>query len=259
MSTATFSATMRTRKTNASGNFLSSTASQEFYESGYNLVGIVCFSGMNLTNKVITGISLSVTAARAGLGTWADKVVYLCRSKYQNVTSSYTGSQYAGTALGTFTGSFYGNTTTYTISGDLFTAMAAYMAAGNNTFTLYNPSPTASSQGYRTNYFQWDSVTLTVTYQEAVSVPTVSSSSVTMGSAVTINTNRLSNQATHTLTYSFAGGTGPSRPMSAHPLAGCRPSPWRPRSPTRPRACASSPAARTTRERLRARPPARSR
>ena len=208
MSTATFSATMRTRKTNASGNFLSNAASQEFYESGYNLVGIVCFSGMNLTNKVITGISLSITAARAGLGTWADKVVYLCRSKYQNVTSSYTGSQYAGTALGTFTGSFYGNTTTYTISGDLFTAMAAYMAAGNNTFTLYNPSPTASSQGYSTNYFQWDSVTLTVTYQEAVSVPTVSSSSVTMGSAVTINTNRLSNQATHTLTYSFAGGTG---------------------------------------------------
>ena len=127
--------------------------------------------------------SLSITAARAGLGTWADKVVYLCRSKYQNVTSSYTGSQYTGTALGTFTGSFYGNTTTYTISGDLFTAMAAYMAAGNNTFTLYNPSPTASSQGYSTNYFQWDSVTLTVTYQEAVSVPTVSSSSVTLGSA----------------------------------------------------------------------------
>ena len=171
MSTASFSATMRTRKAASSSNYLSGSASQEYYESSYNFVGVISFPGMNLTNKVITGINLSITAAQAGLGAWADKVVYLRKSNYQNATTSCTGLQYVGDALGTFTGSYYGNTTSHDISGSLLTAMAAYITAGNNTFTIYNPSPTASSHGYSTNYLQWDSVTITVTYQEAVSVP----------------------------------------------------------------------------------------
>lgn len=41
-----------------------------------------------------------------------------------------------------------------------------------------------------------------------VSEPTVSASSVKMGSAVTINTNRKADSLTHTLTYSFGGSTG---------------------------------------------------
>lgn len=40
------------------------------------------------------------------------------------------------------------------------------------------------------------------------SVPTVSASSVQMGSAVTITTNRKASSFTHTLTYSFGGSTG---------------------------------------------------
>ena len=199
---------MRTRKASSHSNFLSSAASQEYYEPNYNFVGIISFSGMNLTNKVITGISLTITADKAGLGAWADKVAYLCKSNYQNATESATGLQYVGDALGTFTGSFYGNTTSHTISGDLLTAMAAYIAAGNNTFTIYNPNPTASSQGYSTNYLQWSEVTITVTYQEAVSTPTVSSSMVTMGTAVTVYTNRLSSEATHTLTYAMGSLSG---------------------------------------------------
>ena len=208
MATATYTATMRTRKSNSTSNYLSSAASQEYYDSSYNFVGILCFSGMNLVNKVITGISFSITADKAGYGTWADKVVYLRKSNYQNASTSATGLQYTGDALGTFTGSFYGNTTYYTITGALLTAMASYITAGNNTFTLYNPSPTKSSQGYSTNYLQWSSVTMTVTYQEAVSVPTASSSNVNLGSNITIYTNRLSSEATHTLTYSFSAQSG---------------------------------------------------
>ena len=208
MATATYTATMRTRKSNSSSNYISTDASQEYYENTYNFVGILCFSGMNLTNKVITGISFTITAAKAGYGAWADKVVYLRKANYQNASTSATGLQYVGDALGTFTGSFYGNTTSYTISGNLLTAMAAYITAGNNTFTIYNPSPTKSSYSYSTNYLQWSSVTMTVTYQEAVSTPTTSASTVTMGSIVTVYTNRLSQEATHTLTYSFAGATG---------------------------------------------------
>lgn len=51
------------------------------------------------------------------------------------------------------------------------------------------------------------SKTLTLDTIPRASVPTVSSSSVNMGSAVTINTNRASSSFTHDLAYSFAGGS----------------------------------------------------
>lgn len=98
--------------------------------------------------------------------------------------------------------------TTVTLSGLLLTNLAAYFAAGHNTICIYNPSPVESSHGYSNNYLQWSSVTLTVTYTEGVSVPTVSSSSVNLGSAVTISTNHLTDSATHTLTYAFGSATG---------------------------------------------------
>lgn len=50
-----------------------------------------------------------------------------------------------------------------------------------------------------------ETVTLTV---PSASSPTISSSSVTMGKALTIKTNRDSSNFTHTLTYSFNGATG---------------------------------------------------
>lgn len=51
------------------------------------------------------------------------------------------------------------------------------------------------------------SKTLTLDTIPRASVPTVSSSSVDMGSAVTITTNRASDSFTHDLAYSFAGGS----------------------------------------------------
>ena len=203
MATATYSASLRTRKYTSSSNYKASAASQEFYENTYNFVGIISFTGMNLTNKVISGITLTMTSAKAGFGAGHTKTVYLRKALYQNATTDVTGGNYVGDALGTFTGSFYDNTTSYAMSGDLLTNMAAYIAAGNNTFTIYNPSPSASYQGYSNNYLQWSDVTITVTYTEGVSVPSTNKTSLDLGDQVTISTNRLNTAATHTLLYVF--------------------------------------------------------
>ena len=97
---------------------------------------------------------------------------------------------------------------TYVLSGDLLNNLAAYIAEGNNTICLYNPSPVKSSQGYSTNYLQWTECTITVTYEEAASKPSLSKTSFDMGTAVTIYTNRQSSVATHTIRYSFFSANG---------------------------------------------------
>ena len=207
--TVSYSASMRTRKTNSASNAKSSAASQEYYENTYNYVGIVHFAGMALSGKVITGISLRIVATQAGYGTGHTKTVYVRKSNYQSASQSgITGLDYCGDALGTFTGAFYGNTSTYTLNGDLLNNLAAYIAAGNNTICLYNPSPVKSSQGYSTNYLQWSECTITVTYEEAASKPSLSKTSFDMGTAVTIYTNRQSSVATHTIRYSFFSTNG---------------------------------------------------
>ena len=207
--TVSYSASMRTRKTNSASNAKSSDASQEYYENTYNYVGIVHFAGMALSGKVITGISLRVVAAQAGYGTGHTKTVYVRKANYQSASQSgITGLGYCGDALGTFTGAFYGNTSTYTLSGDLLNNLAAYIAEGNNTICLYNPNPVKSSQGYSTNYLQWSECTITVTYEEAASKPSLSKTSFEMGTAVTIYTNRQSSIATHTIRYSFFSANG---------------------------------------------------
>lgn len=212
--TASFTATMRTRKDGSSSNYLSSAASQEYYTNTYNFVGIISFPNMSLTNKVITQMKLKVVSAGAGYGAGSTKTVYVRKSLYQSANKSgVLGRNYFGDALGTFTGSFYNNTTTTTFNAStnaaLFGAMAEYFRAGNNTITIYNPNPQQGSVStYSKNYLQWDEATLTVTYEEGVSEPSASSSSVDMGSAVTINTNRLNTVALHTITYSFGSLTG---------------------------------------------------
>lgn len=207
--TVSYAASLCTRKYTSSANAKSSAACQEFYDSSYNYVGIISFSGMNLANKVITGIWLDIDAAKAGYGAGSTKTVFLRKANYQNgIASGIAGWQYTGDELGTFDGSFYGNYTSYYITGSLFNAMAAYIATGNNSFTIYNPYASASSHGYSFNYMQLESVVITVTYEEAVSQPTVSSSSVNLGSALTIYTNRQSTATVHTISYWFGETSG---------------------------------------------------
>ena len=206
--TVSYTASLKTRKDTSSSNAKSGIAGQEFYSSSENFVGIICFSGMNLANKVIMGISLTTQSKAAGYGASSTKTVYLRKATHQNyIWEGVTGAAYAGDALGTYTGSFYNNTKTYDMTGDLLAAMGAYISQGNNTFVIYNPNPVAGSQGYSTNYLLWSSVTITVTYEEAASVPTVSAGTVALGTAVTISTNRASTAATHTLLFSFGSTT----------------------------------------------------
>ena len=207
--TVSYAASLCTRKYTSSSNAKSNMACQEFYDSSYNYVGIISFSGMNLANKVITGIWLDIDAEKAGYGASSTKTVFLRKANYQNgIASGIAGWQYTGDELGTFDGSFYGNYTSYYITGSLFNAMAAYISAGNNSFTIYNPYASASSHGYSYNYLQWSSVVITITYEEAVSQPSVSSTSVNLGSAVTIYTNRQSTATTHTISYWFGNTSG---------------------------------------------------
>ena len=115
-----YTATLRTRNKNSVSS-KTGRATQEFYNAGDNYAGIILFSGMNLTGKVITGLQLTVTSASSGYGASSSKTVYLRKALYQNdIADGVTGAGYAGDALGTFTGSFYNNTTTNTITGDLF-------------------------------------------------------------------------------------------------------------------------------------------
>ncbi|MBE5774043.1 MAG: hypothetical protein E7337_08930 [Clostridiales bacterium] len=102
MATVSYSASLRTRKTNSSSDAKSDRACQEFYSDDYNYVGIIHFSGMDLRNKIITGVSIKATSASAGYGASHTKTVYLRKSNYQAAAASgVTGAGYAGAALGT--------------------------------------------------------------------------------------------------------------------------------------------------------------
>ena len=207
--TVSYAASMVTRKYTSSSNAKSGVASQEFYDSSYNYVGVISFPGLNLANKVITEIWLDIDAEKAGYGVKNTKTVYLRKANYQDdIASGVTGGQYVGDELGTFEGAFYGNYNGYHITGPLFDAMAACISAGNNSFTIYNPSATASPHGYSYNYMQWASVVITITFEDVISLPTVSAASASLGSALTISTNRSNNAATHTLSYRFGNASG---------------------------------------------------
>lgn len=207
--TLAYIASLCTRKYTSSANAKNDVACQEFYDSSYNYVGIISFPGLNLANKVITEIWLDIDAEKAGYGVKNTKIVYLRKANYQDdIASGITGGQYVGDELGTFEGVFYGNYNGYHITGPLFDAMAAYISAGNNSFTIYNPLATASPHGYSYNYMQWASVVITITFEDVISLPTVSTASASLGSALTISTNRSNKAATHTLSYRFGNASG---------------------------------------------------
>ena len=164
--TATYIASLRTLSYTASGIVDSSRAQQEYYVKNANRVGLLHFSAMNFVNKKITGIKITVTAAYAGYGTGREKTVYLRKSNYQTTSvNDVNGSAFVGDLLGTFRGEFYGNTTSYTLTGTLLENLCSYLTAGNNTLTLYNPSPGETSQSFSANYFIWTAVSLDITYQ----------------------------------------------------------------------------------------------
>ena len=64
--TVSYSASMRTRKTNSASNAKSSAASQEYYENTYNYVGIVHFAGMATPIPLANG-GTGASSAKAAL------------------------------------------------------------------------------------------------------------------------------------------------------------------------------------------------
>ena len=87
-STVSYSASLCTRHYNSSSNAKNGYASQEFYDSSYNNVGIISFVGMNLANKVITSIWLDIDASKAGYGAGSTKTVFMRKANYQNGIAS---------------------------------------------------------------------------------------------------------------------------------------------------------------------------
>ena len=154
MATVSYSASLRTRKTSSSSDAKSDRACQEFYSDDYNYVGIIHFSGMDLRNKIITGVSIKATSASAGYGASHTKTVYLRKSNYQAAAASgVTGAGYAGAALGTFDGSFYGNTTTCALTGTLLTKVAAYIQGAIKHLQSITPMPLPVPRAILTTIF----------------------------------------------------------------------------------------------------------
>lgn len=213
--TVTYTASMITRLLTSNENYRSSKAWQGYQMfAEANMAGIVAFPDMNLSGKIINEITLRVTADASGAGAWHTKTVYLYRATAQATQTrtfdpDKTGQAYIGTAIGTFQNGIYNNTTTNTLEDPTKTAMAAYLQAGNNTFVLYEANPQKSAYGdHSANFMVWTACSITVSYEEGASEPTTSASSVNMGSAVTITTNRSGSDKTHTLTYAFGSATG---------------------------------------------------
>lgn len=131
------------------------------------------------------------------------------------VTVKWTGGSF--NATGECTGTLTINGTKYSFSGLTFntgrttsgsqiimtkTVTVAHNADGTKTLSCSASFVTGLSSGTVSA-----SASKTLTTIPRASTPTLSASSVFMGSAVTITTNRASSGFTHTLAYSFAGGS----------------------------------------------------
>ena len=112
----------------------------------------------------------------------------------------------------------YVGTTSNTFNGTVPNFSGTRWIAENKTFTVTHDD---DGTGEATIRWKWavnsswggfvnpsGSFTITLPTIARVSEPTVSASSVAMGSKVTITTNRKSSSFTHTLKYSFGGTTG---------------------------------------------------
>ena len=174
MATATFAATLFSRRSSASSNYLADRAGQGAYASTGNLVGICNFKTLDMTNKVITGITFITTCtSEAGAGNWATKTLKFNQSTVADPTSSSggTGASFVGGALGNLSGTdFYSASNVSRVvspSSTLFTRLKAYLEGGGHTVVLYASDSTPSS-GYSDNYLYLDALKIVVTYEEGL-------------------------------------------------------------------------------------------
>ena len=174
MATATFTATLFSRRYNASTNYLADRAGQGAYASTGNLVGICNFKTLDMTNKVITGITFITTcSSEAGAGNWATKTLKFNQSTVANPTSASggTGASFVGGALGNLSGTDFYSASNVSRPVDpastLFIRLKAYLEGGAHTLVLYAADSTPSS-GYSDNYLYLDVLKIVITYEEGL-------------------------------------------------------------------------------------------
>ena len=196
---ATFTATANSNTTIGYALYNSSSwkvgttngACQGAYQ-GASRVGVMVFTGAGaaLKDTLISQIQLTVTSTASG-GSSSGKILTIHKANHQSLNTGVQGSAQVGDTLGTLTGKFYDNTVTHTLSessnASLFANMKAYLAQGNSALVLYNGESTAAdAERSSTHYVRVKTCSITVTYTEPASKPTLSASSFDMGSAVTV-------------------------------------------------------------------------
>lgn len=174
------------------------TASQGAWDGTGTRTGVLYFPGLaSLKNKIINSVRITVTTGQTGWGLATTKTVNFYRSAAQGgIKTSLNANHKTGSAIGSVQGAMYNNTVTYTAA-----FLAARIAAGDDTYCIYNGSSS-------TDYLKWTSVSLEVNWSEPATQPSLSKSTVEMGTAVTISTPAANSGYRHTLRYAFGSASG---------------------------------------------------
>ena len=174
------------------------TASQGAWDGTGTRTGVLYFPGLaSLKNKISNSVRITVTTGQTGWGLATTKTVNFYRSAAQGgIKTSLNANHKTGSAIGSVKGAMYNNTVTYTAA-----FLAARIAAGDDTYCIYNGSSS-------TDYLKWTSVSLKVNWSEPATQPSLSKSTVEMGTAVTISTPAANSGYRHTLRYAFGSASG---------------------------------------------------
>lgn len=174
------------------------TASQGQWDGTGVRTGVMYFPGLAaLKGKIINSVKLTATTGQTGYGTATTKTVYIYNSAAQGgIKTSLNAGHRTGNALGSCKAPMWDNTKTFDVA-----FMAASIAAGYDTYCIYNGSS-------YTDYLKWTAVTLEVDWQEPATQPSLSVSTVEMGTSVTINTPAVNSAYRHTLRYAFGSASG---------------------------------------------------
>lgn len=174
------------------------TASQGQWDGTGVRTGVMYFAGLSaLKGKIINSVTLTVSTGETGYGLATTKTAYIYNSAAQGgINTSLNANHKTGSAIGSVKAPMWGNTNTFTVS-----FMASPIASGHDTYCIYNGS------SYN-DYLKWTSVSITVDWSEPATQPSLSSSSVYMGSSVTITTTATNSAYRHTLKYAFGNASG---------------------------------------------------
>lgn len=174
------------------------TASQGQWDGTGVRTGVMYFAGLSaLKGKIINSVTLTVSTGETGYGLATTKTAYIYNSAAQGgINTSLNANHKTGSAIGSVKAPMWGNTNTFTVS-----FMASPIASGHDTYCIYNGS------SYN-DYLKWTSVSITVDWSEPATQPSLSSSSVNMGSSVTITTTATNSAYRHTLKYAFGNASG---------------------------------------------------